>query len=66
VSGSGHRLRIEKPSRFLNSAEALLARDRLEPCPLDEMRAAGEELAALVLQSSPACRMETAVLGPLA
>lgn len=40
--------------------------DRLEPFPLDELRAAGEELVALIWQASPGCRLETAVLGPLA
>lgn len=57
----GVRTRLTDATR-----NAYFVLDRLEPCPLDELRAAGEELAALVLQSSPACRMETAVLGPLA
>jgi len=38
--------------------------DRLEPYTLDELYAAGEELAELIRVTSPGCRLETSVLGP--
>jgi DNA/RNA-binding domain of Phe-tRNA-synthetase-like protein len=53
------RTRLSQSTRH-----AYFVLDRLEPYPLEELRAAGEELSELVRAASPGCRLETTMLGP--
>jgi len=54
----GLRTRLTEVSRH-----AYFILDRLEPYPLKDLIAAGEELARLILQVSPGCLLETQRLG---
>jgi DNA/RNA-binding domain of Phe-tRNA-synthetase-like protein len=56
----GVRTRLTHATRH-----AYFVLDRLEPYPLDELRAAGEELSDLIRTASPGCRLQTSLSGPL-
>jgi DNA/RNA-binding domain of Phe-tRNA-synthetase-like protein len=55
----GHRTRLTEATR-----NAYFILDRLPPCALAELRAAGEELAELLRERSPECAIEVETIGP--
>jgi DNA/RNA-binding domain of Phe-tRNA-synthetase-like protein len=57
----GVRTRLTESTRH-----AYFVLDRLEPYPLEALRAAGEDLLGLIRAASPGCRLEAGLLGPLA